>query len=365
MFTKLYRLVMDLLKCQCESWGYCPVFGRTMEKDPPNWEWCQKTTPEERKKYQDLLKKAPPSANKEIIDTYQQYEGDKKFFFLDYLTLYDNRHCKKANNYQRIKNRKIKNYININKNNKQKDFDNVEILVVGHKEEQFASIIDRNYLKKININEVSSGPYGGKTWSESRAFLLNNIFRNDSEWIGNVSASWNLKYEPFSRIDNLHNWHTSELLINSKPEDKLFLCADITCPCIWFDVPNNVLSNLVGSNDKLVGQKFMKAFGFKEIKHIKVPCSHQMITHRGIYFKYADYLISNDIFGRVKNFIDDIEKYFKDDIPEYSKEKLNGYFMEMFSYFWLAEEDMLYIPNAKRRDNWYSIYSIARRTTKV
>jgi len=55
----------------------------------------------------------------------------------------------------------------------------------------------------------------------------------------------------------------------------------------------------------------------------------------------------------MENFIDDIAKYFRDDISEYSIKKLNGYFMEMISYFWFAEEDMLYLPNTERRKDWY------------
>lgn len=343
---------MDFSTCHCDTWGYCPLFCKIMEEDPPNWQWCQNTSPEERKKYRDLLKRAPPSSNQEMMEQYQQYSGDKKWFFLDYLTLHGRyNHCEKANKYQKIKNKKIHHYID--NYNKHKAFDDVEILILGHADRQFESIIHRDYLKKININAASSGMYSKNTWSESRAFLLTDIFRNESKWIGIASASWNLKYEPFSRIDNFHNWHTTELLINSQPKDKLLLCADITCPCIWFDIPNSVLSHLVGDNDKLVGQKFLKCFDFNEWKHIKVPASHQMISHRDTYFKYVDYLLSKNIFGRMENFVEDIQKYFRDDISEYSKKKLNGYFMEMFSYFWFAKEDMLYIPNTERRKDWY------------
>lgn len=343
---------MDFSKCHCDTWGYCPLFCKTMEQDPPNWQWCQNTSPEERKKYRDLLKRAPPSSNQKMMERYQKYRGDKKWFFLDFLTLHGRyNHCQKANEYQKVKNKKIQSHIKSYAN--RKPFENVEILILGHTEKQFRSIIDRDYLKKININIASSGMYSQNTWSESRVFLLSDIFKNESQWIGIASASWNLKYEMFSRIDNFHNWHTTELLINSQPEDKIVLCADITCPCIWFDVPNSVLSHFVGNKDSLVGQKFLKCFGFKDLKHIKVPASHQIISHRNIYFRYVDYLLTNNIFGRMENFIDDMAKYFRHDISEYSSKKLNGYFMEMISYFWLAEEDMLYLPNTERRKDWY------------
>lgn len=343
---------MDFSKCHCDAWGYCPLFCKVMEQDPPNWQWCQKTSPEERKKYRDILKRAPPSSNQEMMDKYQKYEGDKKWFFLNYLTLHGRyNHCKKANAYQEIKNRKIRYHIN--NYNEKKDFDNVEILTLGHTDKQFESIIDRDYLKKININTFTSGIYSQNKWSESRAFLLGDIFNLNSKWIGTVSASWNLKYELFSRIDNFHNWHTTKLLLNSKPEHAIVLCADITCPCIWFDIQNSVLYHFVGDKHRFIGRKFMKCFDFKEIKHIKVPASHQMICHRNIYFKYVNYLLDNSIFERMQNFINDISKCFRNDISEYSIDKINGYFMEMLSYFWFANQNMLYLPNTERRKDWY------------
>ena len=39
----------DFSKCQCESAGFCSLFKKEMTFQPPNWQWCQNATEEERK----------------------------------------------------------------------------------------------------------------------------------------------------------------------------------------------------------------------------------------------------------------------------------------------------------------------------
>ena len=38
-------------KCICDKHGYCEYFRQEMTYSPPNWQWCQGATEEERKKY--------------------------------------------------------------------------------------------------------------------------------------------------------------------------------------------------------------------------------------------------------------------------------------------------------------------------
>lgn len=38
-------------KCICDKHGYCEYFRQEMTYSPPNWQWCQSATEEERKKY--------------------------------------------------------------------------------------------------------------------------------------------------------------------------------------------------------------------------------------------------------------------------------------------------------------------------
>ena len=38
-------------KCQCDSPGFCDYFQKEMAESPPNWQWCQNATKEEREKH--------------------------------------------------------------------------------------------------------------------------------------------------------------------------------------------------------------------------------------------------------------------------------------------------------------------------
>ena len=38
-------------KCQCTAPGFCDFFKQEMTSSPPNWQWCQGTTPQDRERY--------------------------------------------------------------------------------------------------------------------------------------------------------------------------------------------------------------------------------------------------------------------------------------------------------------------------
>ena len=58
-------------KCQCPKHGFCQYYKQEMTYDPPNWQWCQSATPEEREKYKlDCEKKH--SREKEELDKFSQ-----------------------------------------------------------------------------------------------------------------------------------------------------------------------------------------------------------------------------------------------------------------------------------------------------
>ena len=54
---------MDLSKCKCDKPGMCPVFGRIMGEDPPDWKWCQTANIEDKREFYNALAKAPLSEN--------------------------------------------------------------------------------------------------------------------------------------------------------------------------------------------------------------------------------------------------------------------------------------------------------------
>ena len=138
---------MDLSKCQCKEPGFCPIFNRTMGVNPPDWNWCQKTEPEERKKYRDILSRAPPSKNQRLMDLYLDLkkDGKEKWIHLYIISNSESHLCNIATFNQIQRNEKIIEFIE-SQDQKEIDLSNIEILCLGHSEKQFSTIEDRPYL---------------------------------------------------------------------------------------------------------------------------------------------------------------------------------------------------------------------------
>jgi len=355
---------MDLSKCECDKPGMCPVFGRVMGEDPPDWEWCQHANIEDKLSFYNFTSKAPPSRKKILTDALNEYAGDHKKFMIEYLTkqtLYHN--CKTANKLQSFENEKILTLLN-----KNTDFDinNIEILCLGHSSQQFDSIKDVDYITKVDLNIIDAGNYSENHWAEARAFISNNkLFRKKTDFIGFTTASWNLKYESFCRIDNFHNWHNSSLLSNNT-----VLCADMFCPCEWFKDGNNILSSFFREKHKMLAQKLLSSVNLGWDKHKNVPYSNQMIAHKDVYLKYREFLLSNNVFAKVKNFMDSFAYKYKYDTKNeirdrYHYPKIYAYLVEMITCFWYLNQDLLYIPNAERREEWYRLSNIKDRIERI
>ena len=347
---------MDFSKCICESPGFCPIYGRLMEEDPPNWKWCQQTNNDERKQYYDLLSKSPPSKNTEITQFFKNFPFDKKWFYLAFLNEYDRYNtCDLSSHYQALKNQDIIKYA-IDQNANSLDLSNIQILCLGHHDKQFATIDDRPYLTKIYLNQINAGRYSDNKWAESRAFLDDSLFREDVDFIGFVTASWNLKYESFCHIDNFHNWNNAKILLNSQPSDNIILCADMLCPCTWFHSKHNVLSLLFKQESvNIVGQKLLDLFELDFNFHIKTPASNQMILHKNVFNIYKKDLLEKQIFEKIDDFMSSFAiKFLREDLSDYVYKKLNSYFIEMFTFFWFANKNFRYLANAQRRISWYN-----------
>jgi len=357
----IFNNEIDFNKCYCKEPGFCPLFHRSMGVDPPDWKWCQKTNQNERKKYFDLLSKAPDSSNKKISKILENNNCNKKYFLLYYLSEIKYHRCQQSIVSQRSKNLSIIDYIE-NQVENGPDFNNVQILSLGHRDSQFDSIQDRPYLKKVNLNSVDAGEYSDNKWAESRAFLDDSLFRDDVEFVGFTTASWNEKYEGYARIDNFHNWDNAKVLLRSKPEDKIVLCADMFCPCQWID-DKGILSDFFNSGAGFIGRNFLKLIGLNS-KHMQVPHGNQLICHKSIVQKYKQFLQYNEVFSKIEwiiqRYSDKIKK--STDIQRnYQTNRLHAYFMEMISCFWFANQDFMYIPNVNRKETWYSVDGINQR----
>ena len=355
-----------LSECSCKEPGFCPIFQKRMGEDPPDWKWCQTTSYSDRKSYFDLLAKAPPSDNMDTFGIIKNAKT-KEEAFLYYLTLKHQEFvCDEASNNQLEINKKIIRYIE--KYSYECHFNNIEIACLGHSKKQFDKIQDRPYLKKINLNALDAGKYSGNEWAESRAFVAKNLFSKDVDFIGFTTASWNDKYESFSTIDNFHNWNNAKILLNSTPEDKIVLCADMLCACSWIRdkyQSSNILSAFFNKESHTIGKSLLKLVNLDNFKHIKVPFANQIIAHKLIIQRYIDYLQNENILDKVDWFVKKFAIKYIDKSNEikifYQNNRIQAYLMEMISCFWFANQDFLYIPNVTRKENWYSEKNIKER----
>jgi len=360
---------VDLSKCYCETPGFCPIFFRRMGTDPPDWEWCQRAKAEDKKVFYDLLSKAPKTENHKLLEFFKELDKQnikKSLYLLYYLTISDKYHlCEKAQEYQKEKNKTITKYIN-NQTRLENSLNDLEILCLGHSNKQFDSIQNRNYLKKINLNDIDAGEYSDNKWAEARAFISKEeLFSPSAKFVGFTTASWNLKYEAYSRIDEFHNWETCHILLNSKPEDNIVLCADIFCSCSWVQ-QQSILSGFFYSNADFIGKNFLKLIGLN-IRHLKVPFSNQWICHRSIFQKYKQFLQDNEVLSKIEWLVEKYSDQIKrstDIQKNYHATRIHAYFMEMVSCFWFANQDFIYLPNAERKLFWYTTDSIKERTSK-
>jgi hypothetical protein len=358
----IYNDKIDFSKCHCREYGFCPIFNRTMGLNPPDWEWCQRTQPEERQKYRDLLSKAPPSKNQGLMNLYSDLKraGKEKWIHLYIISNSESHLCDIAAFNQIQRNENIINFIE-SQEIKEIDLSNIEILCLGHNDKQFATIEDRPYLTKINLNEIDAGKYSDNQWSESRAYISKNkLFKKDTDFIGFTTASWNMKYE-YNRIDNFHNWNNAKVLLSSKPEDKIVLCGHVTCSCPWtknYENNQDILSVFLNAEYPNMTNMFLKMVNLHDYNHINVPYSQQMIFHKSLFERYYNDLIQGEVFEKAdwvynRFFNSKISKY--DQVrEEYHKVKLKGYFMEIFTCFWFSKQDFMYIPNVKRKEDWYN-----------
>lgn len=371
--------MIDFTKCHCEQPGFCPIFMRRMGTDPPDWNWCQKntTSQEDRRLYYDILCRSSNTENKKLVNFFSRLDDlhiDKKFYLFYYLTMSERYNkCNKAQITQFNINKKNIDYLN--KNKFPSDNTNIEIACLGHSDKQFNTIIDRYYLKKINLNHIDAGRFSHNKWAEARAFISNTkLFTSSAQFIGFVTASWNIKYEPYSRIDFLHNWTTTNILLNSEPEDQVILCADIFCPCVWFppedkDSRGCVLDLFFGDNSIIIANKFKELFNIQITEHVKVPFANQIICHKSIVDSYQKYLFREKIFDKIIWLVEDFAKEYvlehKDQIQkEYLNDRIYAYLVEAITCFWFYNnrERMIFLPNAERLSNWYYPELIKERT---
>ena len=80
---------VDLSKCYCSQPGQCDVFNRVMGTSPPDWQWCQTSSAEEKQIFYDMCAKQGPftEPNKKFITIQNLY--DVAIGLMPYLRQFD------------------------------------------------------------------------------------------------------------------------------------------------------------------------------------------------------------------------------------------------------------------------------------
>ena len=91
-----------------------------------------------------------------------------------------------------------------------------------------------------------------------------------------------------------------------------------------------------------------------------------MILHRDLFYNYKDFLDKEQIFDKVEWFVSNVANDYKynetDELRnKYHYTRLNAYLMEMVTCLWFANNDHIYLSNAKRKREWYSANNVKRR----
>lgn len=343
--------------CSCSESGFCPRYKLDMDGDFINHSWCKSARTEDRERLYKI---------KREYKNYHLYNTET----LDNQCLLANIHEEqKQARINSIKDRisKSKNF-KFNQFKKDQNLDNVKILCLGHSDKQFNLIEERPYLSKINLNELDAGKYSSNDWSESRAFIAKEkLFPDTAEFIGFTTASWNKKYS--SDIDNFHNWEDANLLINSKPEDKIVLCGNLYCSCLYCSNNSYFYVMYKREHVKPMFRSFLRYMNIEDRRHILVPYANQMIAHRSIIDEYLTHLKDADVFKKVDYFVRSISKHvsYNETFQKntYYNVRINGYFMEMYTCLWFASKDYIYLSqHSGNLDNWYSASACNERSKK-
>lgn len=353
-----------LRTCHCDKAGFCSAFNKKMSES--DWKWCQSSSEQTKRPFYELQQRTRHNPHKDFLKELVRNNVAEKHYMLYYYSLNkDYNYCEESHAKRWRTNKKITDYIE-NQNKLDFSLDDISIAVVGHNKKQMDTIQERSYLIKTNLNLLDCGEYSDNKWAEARAFISErDIFPSSAKFIGFITASWNQKYDYGFSIDEFHKWDTASILLNSEPEDKIVLCADMYCPCIWYEHRDNIFTNFFGSNYSNAASIFSKIFGF-DLVHKKVPFSNQMIMHRDNYSKFKNFIRDEQILEKVVSFVDETSGYLcNTEEIEYSFNRVHGYIMETISTFWFSYQDFLYIPNAMRKSDWYSIDNIRNRVTNV
>ena len=223
------------------------------------------------------------------------------------------------------------------------DMNQFKILCLGHKQEQFETIEDREYLTKINLNKLNTNL--GNEYGEARIYDIefDELFPEDKKYVGLVTASWNRKYIGLNPIDRLENWKGLRRL-----DENVILCANTEPSMKFIDGFFPVMKDVLLMTAEQC-EEFLEYVGLKVIAK-NSPLSNQIIAKRSIVKQLFDFYKKNDILKKIKSFV--IENNIKANKAIFESRK-EAYLSEFATVFWIANQDFIILPQEIRRIDWY------------
>lgn len=239
-------------------------------------------------------------------------------------------------------------------NNQDVNADFLEVAIAGHVAEQFFCIHPRSYLQYKILPELNYDKeiYKDNSIGESRIFLANNLFKESSEVVGTVTASWNKKYYP-NKIDHILNWPQFPIIEKIQKDPSLVLCATICAGAysakhdpVWTKNFQTHFRNEF-KNSEWVEQKLFDITGLRYDGIRPAPYSNQIICHKTVFYELCDFM---------KRHIDDIIETFtlKPDYKTPDPNRPLAYILEELSMLWWASKPGIQlIPVVDIQPNWY------------
>lgn len=186
--------------------------------------------------------------------------------------------------------------------------DGIEIAVVGHDRNIFP-VLESPVLKSAILHELNYDKphYATNSLGESRFFLANNFFKNDSEIIGCLTASWDRKYIPL-KLNSILEWPTFiKNYDNIKNSTNTILCSTLCygmhakpkAPMWEIDFQKHFRQSW--PQTEWIGEIIYRITGFKYDRNNIAPYANQIICNH-ILFKELCYYIRSIIDDVILNF---------------------------------------------------------------
>lgn len=341
----------DFSKCQCESAGFCKLFQKEMTFQPPNWQWCQNATEEERKRHFKAYYKGkkPRSRN------------SKGFSCLANL---NKPACKKHDMDRMCVDRSIA--LVEKKPTMGLEDGDVEVLLLTHSKQQFDSEdVDIPGLKICNLNDLDIDPkYSDNKWAESRVYLadIDKLFKKESKVIGTLTGSWNTKCHKHYNINDFINWDVLPHVLAQ--ENNAILCACSVCSCYWAGFENQgvktVFDFIFSDFDHDLAFEFLDLIGI-ELDLGMAAIWQQIVSKRNLYESLHGFFNEKDIIPKVDFFCKKNENRIKPRSEYYSK-RVPAYWCEFASIMWqMSQEDLVFLPCGHLDAKWYQESQMQKR----